>query len=103
MNRHIAMPLERSRPPHQKWTFILRYSGFPEARDEVFQVLRVLVECWGEPDQHSTLNTLHKNVWDKYEEKIIAKRANKKGFRIKPLLWCLKLDVRETVDIKPRP
>ncbi len=79
------------------------HSGFPEARDEVFQVLRVLVECWGEPDQHSTLNTLHKNVWDKYEEKIIAKRANKKGFRIKPLLWCLKLDVRETVDIKPRP
>ena len=35
-----------------------------------------LVECWGEPEKHSTLNALHRDVWNEYEEKLIAKRRN---------------------------
>jgi hypothetical protein len=33
-----------------------------------------LVEAWGEAQIHSTLNKLHKNVWDEYESKLIEKR-----------------------------
>ena len=32
-----------------------------------------LVEAWGEAQIHSTLNQLHKNVWDEYENKLIEK------------------------------
>ena len=43
-----------------------------------------LVECWGEPDQHSTLNALHRNVWDEYEKKLIARRPDGKPSRKMP-------------------
>jgi len=33
-----------------------------------------LIETWGEPQNHSTLNDLHKNVWDEYEIRLIEKR-----------------------------
>jgi hypothetical protein len=33
-----------------------------------------LVELWGEPQSHSTLNDLHADVWDEYERKLIRKR-----------------------------
>lgn len=36
-----------------------------------------LVEAWGEPDQHTTLNELHRAVWDHYEDLQIAKQNSR--------------------------
>jgi hypothetical protein len=33
-----------------------------------------IAEKWGEPETHSTLNELHKNLWDEYETNLIEKR-----------------------------
>lgn len=33
-----------------------------------------LVEAWGEPSSHSTLNDLHKDLWNEYEAKLINRR-----------------------------
>lgn len=35
---------------------------------------RWLVEAWGEPQAHSTLNDLHRQLWDEYEQKLIVER-----------------------------
>jgi hypothetical protein len=35
---------------------------------------RWLVEKWGEPSGHTTLNLLHRPVWDEYEQKLIQER-----------------------------
>lgn len=43
-----------------------------------------LVECWGEPETHSTLNALHRDVWDEYEGKLTAKRKNTNLSRLTP-------------------
>ena len=37
-----------------------------------------IVEQWGEPETHSTLNKLHKDVWDEYETKLIEKRKKER-------------------------
>jgi hypothetical protein len=33
-----------------------------------------LVESWGEPKSHTTLNAMHKATWDHYEERLIQKK-----------------------------
>ena len=34
-----------------------------------------IVEAWGEPGKHSTLNQVHRWLWDEYEEKLIQRRT----------------------------
>ena len=36
---------------------------------------RWLVESWGEPHRHATLNELHQSVWNHYEYKLIHERS----------------------------
>lgn len=35
------------------------------------------IKAWGEPLSHSTLNELHKDVWDNYENKLIERRKQR--------------------------
>lgn len=37
-----------------------------------------LVSRWGEPDSHMTLNAMHKDVWDYYEQKVFEKEKKTK-------------------------
>ncbi|GEP43089.1 hypothetical protein BGE01nite_23800 [Brevifollis gellanilyticus] len=34
-----------------------------------------LVEAWGEPQKHTTLNALHKAVWDRFEATLLGRAA----------------------------
>ena len=40
---------------------------------------KLLAECWGEPQSHTTLYALHEGVWKKYEDKILAKRKKERS------------------------
>lgn len=35
-----------------------------------------LIAAWGEPASHSTLNALHKELWDEYQTKLIERRRH---------------------------
>jgi len=37
-----------------------------------------LVELWGEPQTHSTLNEIHRALWDEYEGKLIERRRKER-------------------------
>jgi len=44
-----------------------------------------LVEAYGEADAHTTLNRIHRRLWDEYEEKLLQRRrvemeAQRQGF-----------------------
>ena len=38
-----------------------------------------VVEAWGEPDCHTTLNALHRPVWEEYESRLIARRKKERA------------------------
>ena len=38
--------------------------------------IRWLTEAWGEPESHSTLNAMHRSLWDEYETKLIEDRKH---------------------------
>ena len=53
-----------------------------------------LQEAWGEPQRHSTLNELHRDVWDEYENRLIAERQEEnRKFRE---------EMREILEESPR-
>jgi hypothetical protein len=37
-----------------------------------------LVEAWGEPQTHTTLNEIHRDTWREYEEKLLRHRQKKR-------------------------
>ncbi len=39
-----------------------------------------IVETWGEPEGHSTLHELHRNVWETYEDKLLKTRRSQSIF-----------------------
>jgi len=38
-----------------------------------------IIAAWGEPQQHQTLNEVHRALWDEYEAKLIQKRQEENG------------------------
>ena len=36
--------------------------------------IKWLMESWGEPNAHTTMNALHRSLWDEYELKLLSKR-----------------------------
>jgi hypothetical protein len=38
-----------------------------------------LVEAWGEPTRHSTLNATHKAVWDRFEDALMKRQKEHSG------------------------
>ena len=47
-----------------------------------------LVESWGEPASHTTLNKIYWELWDKYENKLIQRRQEERE-KSKQELWKL--------------
>ena len=38
-----------------------------------------MIEAWGEPRAHSTLNRVHRQLWDEYEGKLVQRRQTERG------------------------
>lgn len=36
-----------------------------------------LIECWGQPESHSTLHVMHNDIWRKYEKRLIVKQQER--------------------------
>ena len=36
-----------------------------------------LIEAWGEPESHTTLNAIHRSLWDEYETKLMQRRRRR--------------------------
>lgn len=39
--------------------------------------IKWLVECWGQPESHSTLHEIHLDVWRNYEEKLVLEQKER--------------------------
>jgi len=48
-----------------------------------------LVEIWGEPDAHSTLNVLNRNLWRELEDRLMRKRQEREERIILAIKSCL--------------
>ncbi len=40
---------------------------------------KFLIELWGEPDNHSTLNAIYNHIWREYESKLVQVRASQQN------------------------
>jgi len=38
--------------------------------------IKWMIEAWGEPKEHTTLNAMHKATWDHYEDILIQKKIS---------------------------
>lgn len=52
--------------------------------------IKLLVQEWGEPRNHSTLHKKYQHIWNYYEEKLADKRKRDKFKNIDPILKSLK-------------
>jgi hypothetical protein len=58
----------------QDLAFTYRKLGYEHLRLLTATDVKWLVEAWGEPYHHTTLNELHRTVWDEYESKMIERQ-----------------------------
>ena len=66
-------------PGHLVWSLPYTYSelGYRELSLLNKTDIKWLIEAWGEADSHTTLNVIHRSLWDEYETKLMERRRRR--------------------------
>ena len=66
-------------PGHLVWSLPYTYSELGYRKLSLLNKTDVkwLIEAWGEPESHTTLNLIHRSLWDEYESKLMQQRRRR--------------------------